>query len=80
MMHLINGVFFASQGDTWCSVLAHGGRIYKSRDLKAWVLVADTGLTLLSIGYWPMKNRLIVTDRGSAASVYMLDLALYGAI
>jgi hypothetical protein len=64
----------------WYYMLGDAGRIYNSRDLKTWTLVADTGLTLLSISYWQTKNRLIVTDRGSGASVYMLDLAMYGAV
>ncbi len=64
----------------WYYLLADGGRLYNSRDLKTWSLVADTGLTLLSVGFWQTKNRLIVTDRGASANIYMLDLALYGAV
>ncbi len=64
----------------WCYMLGDGGRVYNSRDLKTWTLVADTGLTLLGTGYWQQKNWLIVTDRGAGASVYRLDLALYGAV
>ena len=64
----------------WYYMLGDAGRIYNSRDLRTWQLIADTGLTLLSIGYWQTKNWLIVTDRGSNASIYMLDLAMYGAV
>lgn len=64
----------------WYYLLGDGGRLYNSRDLKTWTLVADTGLTLLAVGYWQTKNWLIVTDRGAGASVYALDLAMYGAV
>lgn len=64
----------------WYYLLADGGRLYSSRDLKTWQLVADTGLTLLGVGYWQTKNQLIVTDRGAGANIYMLDLAMYGAV
>jgi hypothetical protein len=64
----------------WYYMLADGGRLYNSRDLKNWTLVAETGLNLLSVGFWQMKNWLIVTDRGSGANIYKLDLALYGAV
>ena len=64
----------------WYYLLADGGRLYNSRDLKTWTLVADTGLTLLGVGYWQSNNKLIVTDRGAGASIYALDLALYGAV
>jgi hypothetical protein len=64
----------------WYYLLADGGRIYNSRDLKNWNLVAATGLSLLAIGYWQTKNWLIVTDRGSNAGLWRLDLALYGAV
>jgi hypothetical protein len=64
----------------WYYLLADGGRLYNSRDLKNWTLIADTGLTLLSVGYWQTNNQLIITDRGANASVYVLDLAHYGAV
>jgi hypothetical protein len=64
----------------WYYLLADGGRIYNSRDLKDWTLVAATGLSLLAVGYWQTKNWLIVTDRGSNAGLWRLDLALYGAV
>lgn len=64
----------------WYYLLGDGGRLYNSRDLKTWTLVADTGLTLLTVGYWQTKNWLIVADRGAGASVYALDLAMYGAV
>jgi hypothetical protein len=64
----------------WYYLLASGGRIYNSRDLQAWTLVAETGLSLLTVGFWPTKNWLIVADRGASASLWRLDLALYGAV
>ncbi len=64
----------------WYYLLADAGRLYNSRDLKTWTLVADTGLTLLGVGYWQSGNKLIVTDRGAGASIYALDLATYGAV
>jgi hypothetical protein len=64
----------------WYYLLASGGRIYNSRDLLAWTLVAETGLSLLAVGYWQTRNWLIVTDRGANASLWRLDLAGYGAV
>jgi hypothetical protein len=64
----------------WYYLLASGGRIYNSRDLLAWTLVAETGLSLLAVGYWQTRNWLIVTDRGANAGLWRLDLAQYGAV
>jgi hypothetical protein len=64
----------------WYYLLAAGGRIYNSRDLETWTLVADTGLSLLTVSYWQTKNWLIVADRGTDAGLWRLDLALYGAV
>ena len=64
----------------WYYLLAGGGRIYNSRDLQTWTLVAETGLSLLTVGYWQTKNWLIVADRGANAGLWRLDLALHGAV
>jgi hypothetical protein len=64
----------------WYYLLASGGRIYNSRDLRTWTLIAETGLSLLAVGYWQTKNWLIVTDRGANAGLWRLDLALQGAV
>ncbi len=64
----------------WYYLLASGGRIYNSRDLETWTLVAETGLSLLTVAFWQTKNWLIVADRGANAGLWRLDLALYGAV
>lgn len=64
----------------WYYLLADGGCIYNSRDLKTWTLVVETGLNLLAVGYWQARNWLIVADRGAGAGLWRLDLALYGAV
>lgn len=50
------------------------GGIRRTTDLTNWEVLVDTSYTLISLGYWPSQNKLVFSDTGTTAKVYMLDL------
>lgn len=67
--------FIISDPKGWHYLLAEGGKVMISRDLRNWRLLLATGVNLTTIGYWPNKDWLILGDRGAQAGLYWLDLA-----
>lgn len=55
-------------------VVTDDGRILRTANLDAWETVATTSLDLITIAYWPAKNWLVVSDRGSSARLWYLSL------
>lgn len=67
--------YIAADGRGWYYLLAEGGKVMCSRNLRTWSLHAETGLTLNALAYWPAQQSLIVADRGAQASLYTLPPA-----
>lgn len=55
-------------------LVADDGRILRTANLDAWETVATTSLDLITIAYWPAKNWLVASDRGSSARLWYLNL------
>ena len=56
------------------------GRIVRTDDFSNWETVVSTDLPLITIAFWPDKDWLIVSDRGSDAKVWKVDLAASNAM
>ncbi len=67
--------FITADSEGWHYLLAEGGNIMMSRDLRNWNVLLATGLNLTTVGYWPLKDWLVVGDRGAKAGLWWLDLA-----
>ena len=66
--------YLAADGDGWLYTITDDGRVMRTADLAAWQTVADTQLDLITLAYWPQKNWLVLSDRGSDAQLWRLDL------
>lgn len=55
-------------------VVTADGRIMRTANFNTWQTIADTNLDLITIAYWPAPNWLVVSDRGSNARLWYLDL------
>lgn len=61
-------------GAGWLYLVTADGRVVRTRDMTAWQTIADTDLELISIAHWPHKNWLVLSDRGSDAKLWKIDL------
>lgn len=55
-------------------VLADDGRVMVTSNLRTWSTVVQLAAPLLSIGYWPARNALVVAGRGPTANLWLIDL------
>ena len=60
---------------TWLYVLGDNGRILRTTDLTNWQTLESTDREFITIGYWPLHDKVVVADRGSDARLWQFDAA-----
>ncbi len=64
-------------GAGWLYLVTADGRIVRTTDLHTWQTIANTELELITIAYWPHKNWLLLSSRGSDAKLWIYDLTTF---
>ncbi|MCP4425479.1 MAG: hypothetical protein GY803_13380 [Chloroflexi bacterium] len=67
--------YLTVDGDGALYIIADDGRVLRTTDFTTWETVIETDLDFVAIGYWPEKNWLILSNRGSTAGLWRFDLA-----
>lgn len=65
---------FVVASDGYLYTLTSDGGVMRSADLTTWDRVFDTSTELVSIGYWPARNWLLFSSRGTAATLSYINL------
>ncbi|WKZ31114.1 MAG: hypothetical protein QY318_04745 [Candidatus Dojkabacteria bacterium] len=65
---------FVVANDGFLYTIERGGRVMRSSDLEHWDELYDADRSFISIGYWAAQNAIVLGERGTAGSVWMIDI------
>ncbi len=65
---------FVEDGSGYLYTVTESGYIVRTNDLLNWERLVETPKNFISIGYWSSENKLILSDRGSTAKIWQIDL------
>lgn len=65
---------FVKDSDGHLYTIGRGGEIMRTRDLINWDILYDSDKNLISIGYWPSQNAIVTSERGTAGTIWKIDL------
>lgn len=65
---------FVVADDGYLYTIERGGKIMRSSNLIHWDELYDADKSFVSIGYWPSQNAIILGERGTAGSVWKIDI------